>query len=127
MARMTTQLTGFADALTFLDGATSRTLGHNTTVHQVGPTTIAVRYHATNIVEFHQDGPIFLTTGGWMTSTTKQRLNDIMPGVSVWSEGDSWGIATRRDSARFSDGMWIDQDGTFQTWKAMRWAGRRLA
>ncbi len=126
MARMTTQLRTFADALTFLDGADTRRLGHNTMVHRViGFDEIAVRYHATDIIRFQADGCVILDTGGWMTSTTKQRFNAVLLGVHVFSDGpDAWGVTTYRDSARFSDGMWIEADGSLQGWKAARWARR---
>jgi hypothetical protein len=41
---------------------------------------IAVRYWHTDIVVAHVDGTVTLNTDGWRTMTTKERMNDYLPG-----------------------------------------------
>mgnify|MGYP003395764794 CR=1 FL=1 len=75
----------------------SRKYAHNTYLHTDGE-NIAMRYHETDVAIFAPDF-VELQTGGWLTSTTKERLNwalglaDVQAGgVSsrnkVWYEGD---------------------------------------
>lgn len=42
---------------------------------------IAIQYYNTEIVTYYVDGSVCVTTGGWPTDSTRQRLNDIaLPG-----------------------------------------------
>jgi hypothetical protein len=55
---------------------------------------IAVRLHATDIVTFHRDGSISLDTGGWLTVTTKDRMNRYLPApFSIFSDKGSWRVS----------------------------------
>jgi len=40
---------------------------------------IAVRLHATDVITFHEDGRIEVSTGGWDTVTTRDRINSYLP------------------------------------------------
>lgn len=42
--------------------------------------TIALRYHETDVLTFHDDGRTVATTGGWPTKTTRARLAEYLPG-----------------------------------------------
>lgn len=53
----------------------SKMRGVQTTASRQPDGSIAVRYHATNVLTFHPDGRIIARTGGWHTATTKERLN----------------------------------------------------
>lgn len=61
-----------------------RTIAHNTRLIRRGD-SIAVRYHATDIVTYHSDGRITLNTGGWDTMTTIGRMHAMTPvGMRVY-------------------------------------------
>lgn len=49
----------------------------NTYVERVNETTITVRFHGTAIFRITSDGTITLNSGGYHTTTTKRRLNEI--------------------------------------------------
>jgi len=130
MARFTDTVTSFEDAEAFLAGGRDphyRVIGHNTAVIRVTRAAIAIRYHSTNVITYHRDGRVSFRTGGWYSVTTKDRLNALSP-CRVWSEKGDWAIdvylgnGIAGDSARFEDGVTLGADGTFQEWKAARWA-----
>ena len=72
----------------------------------------AVRYHDTNVVEFTPD-TITLNSGGWLTATTKRRMNETASayGLDFWvsQEDFKWWVFVGRGPNRyhtpFSDGM----------------------
>lgn len=47
--------------------------------------TIALRLHSTDVVTWHADGSMEVSTGGWNTVTTKDRINGYWEG-RVWSD-----------------------------------------
>jgi hypothetical protein len=49
----------------------------NTLVERINETTITVRFHHTAIFRITSDGTITLNSGGYHTTTTKRRLNEI--------------------------------------------------
>lgn len=82
-----------------------RKLANNTYAERRGE-DIAIRLHQTDILTYKKDGTIVANSGGWKTSTTKDRLNNYLPtGVSIhqergiwyWSHGDG-------DRVIFTDG-----------------------
>lgn len=69
---------------------------------------IDLRLHATVIVTWSHDGMLRLDTGGWLTVTTKARMNDVLPGG--WVLSSSKGTWTLRHvgsgaSYRYTDGL----------------------
>lgn len=74
--------------------------------------TIAVRYHATDVVTYHDDGRITLNSGGWRSMTTKERFGEYAPrsvaqvkGVwYMWYPGD-------KPAALYFDGIEMDESG----------------
>jgi hypothetical protein len=121
MTTFASPVTSYGAAALFLGDTEWRKIGHNTSIRRVSPTTIAARYHYTDVITYHEDGRITFTTGGWMSVTTKVRLNALSP-CQVWSEGDGdWAIqGPTGDSARFEDGITMDSELTFQNWKEAR-------
>lgn len=73
---------------------------------------IALRLHETDVVTFHRDGTVTLSTGGWFTVTTKSRINDALPGhLRVCSERGRWFLYVYGTKhAAFNDGMRVDLD-----------------
>lgn len=114
-AQMEVEIRSFEDCESFLDGRDSRKLGHNTYVQRSsdmgGHPCFTIRHHRTDVITYFAEGRVMLDTGGWMTPTTKWRLNQCSP-FSVYSEGDGeWAVYSpnKRDGARFVDGMTSDR------------------
>lgn len=63
----------------------SRKLCNNTYLCRRDEDAVAVRLHSTDVVTFFSDGRIEISTGGWNTITTKDRINACWKG-RVWSE-----------------------------------------
>lgn len=121
MTRFAAPVTSFATADAFLGEKDWRSIGHNTAIRRVNSTTIAARYHYTDVVTYHEDGRVAFSTGGWMTSTTKVRLN-ALSACTIYSVDGVWEIIAPygADGAVFEDGVVLDAEGTFQNWKEAR-------
>jgi hypothetical protein len=99
----------------------SRKIGNNTYMRREGE-EIKVKYHNTDIVTYRSNGDIVLDTNGWMTSTTKERLNKYTPrDVHIWQENSVWYVAAGIDGyywesqagrVVFQDGLIIHPDGS---------------
>jgi len=50
----------------------------------------AIRLHRTDVVTFRPDGSFFINTGGWLTRTTKDRINKYCKTIRVWQEKGEW-------------------------------------
>lgn len=82
-------------------------VGHNTfeTEHDDGRRTI--RLYDTDIVTFHPDGMVELDSGGWMTVTTKERMNRFSP-FSVFAKRGTWYVRVggiEGETVPFVDGI----------------------
>jgi len=73
---------------------------------------IAIRLHDTDILTFYPDGRIVATTGGWKTHTTKDRLNQYLPGHRIWQHRGRWLLGSNGAQVEFADGMEFRPDGT---------------
>jgi hypothetical protein len=64
-------------------------------------------HHSTPVVTFHKDGTIEVTTGGWYSSTTKERINDALRkhGYNFFIEKGDWFVKDHSDTYEFTDGM----------------------
>jgi hypothetical protein len=75
-----------------------------------------VRLHRTRIVSFYRNGDVEVHTGGWLTVTTKERINRYLPpGYNVWSERGQWYTHTSRGRFEFETGMTIYANGDVST------------
>jgi len=73
----------------------------------------AIRYHHTDIITYHPNGNIIINVNGWLTSTTKERLNNYLP--SQWRINQInkiWYLANNSHSYAYKDGITIHVDGT---------------
>lgn len=52
-----------------------RARGVETSTHRQEDGSIALRYHSTYVLVFHPDGRVIADSGGWRTTTTKERIN----------------------------------------------------
>jgi len=92
----------YHDAAEYLGRKTSRPLpGPSTRIERRDDDRIAVRYHQTDVVTYHDDGRIVLDSGGYQTATTKTRINDYAP-VSLWQRRGNWFL---NDGEPFADGV----------------------
>ncbi len=80
---------------------------------------IAVRLHNTDVVDIYLD-KLILRTGGWMTNTTKERINRYLPvGWNLYTEKRIWWLSYvtsygedgEQSKWQFKDGINIHQDG----------------
>lgn len=121
MARIETFRQDFVGALSALHGRDARTVGHNTRLvargGYDGAQEVAVRFHSTDVATFRADGWTVLSSGGWRTTTTADRLRQALPaewsvysvrtrGVSAW-----WLARSGRPVLPFADGIAVHADG----------------
>jgi hypothetical protein len=76
-----------------------------------------IRLHNTDIVKITQEaGQSFFTvnTDGWMTSTTKERINSFTP-LRIFQKRGVWYVPQQKEGreevVQFFDGMTVDQSG----------------
>lgn len=95
----------------------SRKIANHTYLKRRTSTCVAVRLHATDVLTFHDDGRIHVSTGGWNTVTTKDRINSHLPdGWRVWTESEEMFIGrggwTNPVAAFNGNSVVIEADGT---------------
>lgn len=74
--------------------------------------TKVIRFHATNIVTIGDD-KVVLTSGGYRTSTTKERLISHCPFIlDLWQKNNIWYIGYNDQIILFYDGIIFDLEGT---------------
>lgn len=81
---------------------------------------IVIQYHNTDVAILYQDGTREFHTGGWMTSTTKLRLNEFLPsGWTIYQSKGIWYLWDHQNSRYenrteyvFQDGITIHPDGS---------------
>ena len=79
-----------------------RKVANNTYMREVSD-GIAVRLHRTDVVVIHPDSTYTLSSGGWRTGTTKNRINQFT-GAGIFQRRGDWFLS---DDSPFSDGMRI--------------------
>lgn len=82
----------------------SRKIGNNTYAHILNDSTVAIRLHGTDVVSIHPDNTVTLQTGGWQTSTTKDRINQYSP-VKVYQRKYEWYVTINGKEYPFMEGM----------------------
>lgn len=103
--------TSYGEAAEVLGSRDDLKIANNTTLERIG-CTIGVRLHQTVVVSFGVSGDVYLNSGGWQTTTTKERINRYLPaGVSLQTVRGTWQVTDRRGGkavvVEFSDGMVI--------------------
>lgn len=86
----------------------ARLRGRNrsTSVHRDPDGTVRLRYHETDIVVCKTNNTVVLNSGGWQTSTTKERINwCLSPYASLYQEKHVWKVAMHGVIVPFEDGM----------------------
>lgn len=68
---------------------------------------LTVRYHNTDVVTVFENGTIKLNTGGWRTSTTKNRMNQASNqydlGFQVYQRDFAWFVDWNGETYLFSE------------------------
>lgn len=77
------------------------------------PDSITIRLHRTDIVTYYPDGKTMLTSGGWKTPTTKNRINQFSPVEIMQAAGRWYLLGENRENRQvfFYDGMIIKKNG----------------
>lgn len=100
----------YEQAAAFLAAGRSKTYrplpGRSTSIIRVDDTTIAIRYHDTNVVTYFASGDVRLESGGWRTLTTKDRMCEYSP-ASIWQERGLWYVAPGHRYAPTRDSMHV--------------------
>jgi hypothetical protein len=85
----------------------SKFVANNTLRIEYENGTTAIRLHNTDVVTFLKNGKIVLNSGGWRTSTTKDRINTFAP-VRLYQTKGLWYLS---EGKLFYDNCIIDQSG----------------
>jgi hypothetical protein len=92
-----------------------RKIANNTTA-VLGPDgTVFIRFHTTYIVELTCEGSVLITSGGWKTYTTKERINDFLPvPFVIYQNRGEWYIRNYRTNEEYiyQDGIKFEPSGS---------------
>ncbi len=83
-----------------------RKIGNNTYAYIQADGSVAIELHGTNVVVIYPDDSVMLNSGGWRTSTTKDRINKYSP-VRVYQKNYEWFLS---DGTPFEDRMIVTRD-----------------
>jgi len=83
-----------------------RKIGNNTYAYIQTDGSVAIELHGTNVVVIYPDDSVMLNSGGWRTSTTKDRINKYSP-VRVYQKNYEWFL---QDGTPFEDRMIVTPD-----------------
>ena len=72
---MTSTTTDYERALAMLNGRKRRKLANNTYASLWDDGTVGILYHETYVLLYRPNGDVEYQSGGWLTYTTKDRLN----------------------------------------------------
>jgi len=85
--------------------ASRRKVGNNTYAEILPDGSVGIALHGTTVVCIHPDNSATLNTGGWHTSTTKDRMNKYSP-VRVYQCKGEWYL-NNNDNTPYVDGMTV--------------------
>lgn len=87
-----------------------RKLANHTYAVRDSESRINIRLHGTNVVTYHSNGRITLSSGGWRTPTTKDRINEFSP-FRLWQDKGIWSFTSNGTRSMFYDGITIMKNG----------------
>lgn len=96
----------YREAVMMVKGKSSanrRKIGNNTYATIQPDGSVTIRLHATDVVTIYPDDAVKVNSGGWRTSTTKNRINKYSP-VKVYQKNHQWYFD---DGTEFEDGMFF--------------------
>ena len=97
-----------SEAVKMVRGKTNkdtRKVGNNTYAEILVDGSVGIMLHGTCVVRIHHDNSVTLNTGGWHTSTTKDRINKYSP-VRVYQCKGEWYL-NNDDNTSYVDGMTV--------------------
>ena len=72
----------------------------------------AIRLHNTNIITIKENGDVILTSGGWRTLTTKDRINKYIPlNLHLRQDNFNWLLKNSHREVVFFDNITFDNTG----------------
>lgn len=86
------QIQTYDEANLFLSGKGERKIENNTWIVRIGGDSIGVKLHSTYVVIYYANGFIRLNSGGWRTSTTKNRIRHYAD-VRLYQKDFEWYLA----------------------------------
>src|SRR5688572_14839133 len=93
--RVHVSIKSYHQAMEFLGNKKDRPIAHNTRIENMED-VIKIRYHGNPIVVFYPDGSMSLSSCGWKTVTTKERINWSLPEeFMMYQESSIWYLAKR--------------------------------
>lgn len=107
------QFSNFKDVEALLTSRGQKKIGNNTYLRRRSDYSIGLQYHATDVVTFTPSGMV-VTSGGWYTTTTKERINWALEsvGLYVYQEKGTWYLQDRQlDRTVFHDGIHMSYQG----------------
>ena len=96
----------FEEANEFLGSKNERKIGNNTTLVRTNE-GISVRLHDNTIVVFSNNGNVFISSAGWKTITTKDRINQFIHGYVSQKKGIWFYTSPDGVIVPFTDGMMV--------------------
>ena len=105
----------YQDLIEKLGNRSRRKLANNTYAERREGGAVTVKLHNTDILTYYANGHIKLDTGGWRTSTTKQRFNKFLDWWRVSQENFDWYIyplGAYSERVEYFDKIVITEDGT---------------
>ena len=104
-----------ADSLRDVRGVKSaKKIGNNTFEVTYKDGCRAIRLHRTDVVTFRVDHAVVLNTDGWLTTTTKNRINKYSP-ARVFQKDYVWYVQSakwRGATVKYFDYIILNQDGS---------------
>ena len=90
---------------------------HKTSTHTNNSNELIVCYHSTEVVKVINNRYAVLKSGGWLTPTTKRRMNQASEqyrlNYLVYQKGFVWYVKTPQCISEYYDGIVIDtKEGT---------------
>ena len=103
--------TSFEAAAKFLGKKLAKNIPgkRSTRVERIDSEKIALYYHTTPVVTWFSDGRSVIRANGFRTATTKNRINDAVPGCYVWQRHFEWWVTLRGNGPvePFQDGFTV--------------------
>lgn len=98
-----------SEAVRMVRGQTNRErrkVGNNTYAEILPDGSVGIMLHSTYVVKIHPDDTYTLNSGGWHTSTTKDRINQYSP-MKVYQRNHVWYLD---NGTEFEDGTVVTSD-----------------
>jgi len=99
----------YLEAVKMVKGKTSasrRKIGNNTYATILPDGSVAIRLHDTIVVTIYPDDAVKVNSGGWRTSTTKDRINKYSP-IRIYQKNFEWFF---ENHVPFTDGTVVTKD-----------------